>query len=169
MRFAIVMIAAAVMAVAGAGTIASLDGARHPKAAPQVATAVEPSPYATAGEADIAKSPDGHYWAQADVDGHDVRFLVDTGATAVALTADDARRLGIEPNSLNYSYTIMTANGPSRAAAVKLSAISVGGARVEGVDAFVIDHGLETSLLGMTFLGRLSKFEATQSNLILRS
>ena len=121
------------------------------------------------GEASIAKSPDGHFWADAQVDGQPVRFLVDTGATAVALTSDDARKLGIQPEGLTYNYTVMTANGPARAAAVKLDNVAVGRAEVTGVEAFVIDKGLETSLLGMTFLGRLSKFEATPNALVLKS
>jgi aspartyl protease family protein len=121
------------------------------------------------GEASIAKSSDGHFWADAEVDGHPVRFLVDTGATAVALTADDARNLGIDPSSLQYQYTVMTANGPARAAQVKLGLVSVGRAQVSDVQAFVIDKGLETSLLGMSYLGRLNKFEATQDALVLKS
>jgi aspartyl protease family protein len=87
----------------------------------------------------------------------------------VALTANDARSLGIDPTSLSYSYTVMTANGPARAAAVKLGLVSVGRAEVADVDAFVIDKGLETSLLGMTYLGKLSKFEATPDAMVLRS
>jgi len=63
----------------------------------------------------------------------------------------------------------MTANGPARAAAVKLGLVSVGRAEVTDVQAYVIDKGLETSLLGMSYLGRLSKFEATQDALVLRS
>jgi len=63
----------------------------------------------------------------------------------------------------------MTANGPARAASVKLGDISVDRAEVADVQAFVIDQGLQTSLLGMTYLGRLAKFEATQDTLILKS
>ena len=173
LRFAVLTVAAVLMAVGAAQALSAFDGSRHAPSSAEAAVVTDPSPppaaAATPGEASIIKSHDGHYWAEADVDGHEIRFLVDTGATAVALTADDARRLGIEPSTLTYSYTVQTANGPARAAPVKLSSISIGGARVDGVDAFVIDKGLETSLLGMTYLGRLSKFEATQSALVLRS
>ena len=103
------------------------------------------------------------------MDGHSVHFLIDTGATAVPLTANDARNLGIDPDSLNYSYSVMTANGPARAAQVKLGQVSVGRAAVSDVDAFVIDKGLGTSLLGMSYLGRLSKFEASQDAMVLKS
>ena len=123
---------------------------------------------ATGETAQIVKSEDGHYWAEGDVNGQRVRFLVDTGATAVALTAEDARRLGFEPRDLDYAFKVATANGEQRAAQVKLASVSVAGARVEDVDALVIEKGLPASLLGMTYLGRLSRFEATRSALILR-
>ena len=58
-----------------------------------------------------------------------------------------------------------TANGVARAARVKLDEVSVSGAEVRDVDAYVIESGLSTSLLGMTYLGRLSRFEATQTSL----
>jgi aspartyl protease family protein len=118
--------------------------------------------------AQVVKSPDGHYWADANVNGRAVRLLVDTGATAVALTADDARRLGFRPESLDYAYSVTTANGPARAAKVTLASVSVSGAEISNVDALVIDKGLQTSLLGMTYLGRLSQFEATPTAMILR-
>lgn len=168
-RFTVIILAAALCAlgaVRGLSTFAAGPG--HP---PQAAVAVAPQPVppSDAGDASIAKSPDGHYWADAEVDGQQIHFLVDTGATAVALTADDARRLGFDPTSLAYRFTVQTANGPARAAEVKLNVVSVGRAQVVDVDAFVIDKGLPTSLLGMTYLGRLSKFEATQNALVLRS
>ena len=161
---------ATLSAVGAAQTVLVLEHNSRPaySAAPQLASAVaQVDPVASSASA-IAKSPDGHYWAEASVDGHAVRFLVDTGASAVALTGEDARRLGFDPASLNYSYAVQTANGEAHAARVTLPNIAVAGARVENVDAFVIDHGLETSLLGMTYLGRLSRFEATPNTLILR-
>ncbi|MFI4974881.1 MAG: TIGR02281 family clan AA aspartic protease [Caulobacterales bacterium] len=176
-RLAVITIVAVLVAVGAAQSLASMVGGGRSSAQPaatsapatEAASAVVPRPSAAVqdGEADLTKSADGHFWADADVGGHPVHFLVDTGATAVALTAEDARALGIEPSSLTYSYSIMTANGQARAAAVKLPSISVGGARVDNVDAFVIDQGLQTSLLGMTYLGRLSKFEATQTGMVL--
>ena len=95
-------------------------------------------------------------------------------AHAVFKKMGDLGLLGIaKPESvgglgLDYSYQVMTASGQARAAAVKLASISVSGARVADVDALVIEKGLDTSLLGMTYLGRLSRFEATPTSLILR-
>jgi aspartyl protease family protein len=136
-----------------------------PIAAAQPAADAAP---ASGQAADVAKAADGHYWADAAVNGQAVRFLVDTGASAVALTVNDARRLGFDPAKLNYRYEVNTASGQARAAEVKLASVSVAGAQVADVDAFVIESGLQTSLLGMTYLGRLSQFEATRTALILR-
>ena len=116
----------------------------------------------------ILKSSDGHFWADGEVEGRTVRFLVDTGATAVALTPKDAEALGIEPDSLQYGYKVVTAGGQARAAAVKLASVTVAGARLENVDALVIEKGLDASLLGMTYLGRLSSFQATRQALFLQ-
>jgi len=116
----------------------------------------------------IRKASDGHYWATGQVNGADIRFLVDTGATAVALTPADARRLGFSPHDLSYGYRVVTAAGKVRAATVRLASVSVGGARLENVDALVIEKGLDTSLLGMTYLGRLASFQATPQALVLQ-
>ena len=121
-----------------------------------------------ASTAEVTKSADGHFWAEAEVNGREVRFLVDTGATDVALTTDDARRLGVNLSSLTFDRSVSTAAGPSKAAHVELDYVSVAGARVDHVSALVLESGLTTSLLGMTYLGRLSKFEATQNALVLR-
>jgi aspartyl protease family protein len=123
---------------------------------------------AAATTAQVSKSADGHYWAEAMVDGKVVRFLVDTGATAVALTADDARRLGYNPAGLDYRYDVITAEGKVKAAAVQLRSISIAGARVDNVDALILERGLHTSLLGMSYLGKLQSFEATRTSLILK-
>jgi aspartyl protease family protein len=173
LRFTLIALASAVAAVGAAQAVtvltpaaASGASAAPPSALRATSDVVPALPAAEAAQ--ISKASDGHFWAEAQVNGERVRFLVDTGATAVALTAADAKRLGFEPKNLDYSYTVTTASGPARAAAVKLASISVAGARVPDVDALVIEEGLDTSLLGMTYLGRLSRFEATRSALILR-
>ena len=120
------------------------------------------------GDAQVTKAPDGHYWADAQVNGHSVRFLVDTGASFVALTRTDAEQLGLNPSALVYDAPVATANGATHAARVQLDYVAVSGARVEQVPAMVIADGLSTSLLGMSYLNRLSRFEATPTSLILR-
>lgn len=120
----------------------------------------------------VAKAADGHFWAEADVAsgsgvGQPVRFLVDTGATAVALTPEDAARLGFSPQDLKYSHNVTTAGGSARAAAVTLASVSINGARLDNVQALVVSDGLDVSLLGMSYLGRLTRFEATRETLRL--
>lgn len=166
MKFAVFAIMAAMASVGVAQTLAGLEKA-HQSSPAQAAVAMVDAPSAPAS-ASITKSADGHYWTQADVDGHPVTFLIDTGATAVALTPDDARRMGLDVANLDYAYKVSTANGEARAARVTLASVDVAGARVDNVEAYVLDRGLTTSLLGMTYLGRLSAFEATPTSMILR-
>lgn len=173
LKFAALAAVGALSAAGAAQAVVMLDRASHGSELRHAETAMSAPRADDAGAADgqaasVAKSSDGHYWAQGQVNGQAVKFLVDTGATAVALTADDARRLGIDPKALTYGYQVMTASGQARAAEVRLASVSVAGARVNDVDALVIEKGLPASLLGMSYLGRLSRFEATQTALILR-
>jgi aspartyl protease family protein len=117
--------------------------------------------------ATLYKAADGHFWADGVVNGAPVRFLVDTGASNVFLTARDARRLGLDPAALVYDQPVRTAAGDSLAARVELDSVSVEGVRLRGVDALVIGRGLPASLLGMSYLGRLSRVEATPDTLLL--
>ncbi|MDC7675785.1 retropepsin-like aspartic protease family protein [Asticcacaulis machinosus] len=128
-----------------------------------------PSPPANSGSTtSIPKSQDGHYWAEARVNDASVKFLVDTGATIVALTPSDALRLGVDADELRYDRQVTTAMGQTAAAVVKLRSVHIGQTEVRDVDAIVIREGLSTSLLGMSYLGRLSGFEATRTALILK-
>ena len=163
LKLAALAIISSVMAV---GATEALNAYRAPT--PELRAAVAVTPEAPASAASVAKASDGHYWAEGQVNGARVRFLVDTGASAVALTMADARRLGIDTDKLDYAYDVVTASGQARAAAVTLGEVSVAGARIEDVQALVIEDGLESSLLGMSYLGRLASFEATRTSLILR-
>ena len=160
---------AAVAAVSAIGAAKMVGAGIAQPGAPKAEAAQTPDGLRPAvAPAGVVRSPDGHYWAEGVVNSTRVRFLVDTGATAVALTQTDARRLGFDPSGLDYRYSIATANGVAHGAEVKLASVSVAGASVADVEALVIDHGLSQSLLGMTYLGRLSRFEATPDTLILR-
>ena len=116
----------------------------------------------------IARAADGHYWAEADIDGRAIRVLVDTGASVVALTREDALRLGLRLTPADFTQTVETASGPAKAAAIELDHVAVAGARVNKVRALVVEEGLPHSLLGMSYLGRLSAFEARPTGLTLR-
>jgi aspartyl protease family protein len=158
---------AASAALASAEGLITLDKLGEPQPAP-VAAAALASDQPPASDAAVAREADGNYWAEADVNGKRVRFLVDTGATAVVLTLNDARRLGLDLDHLNFDQAVRTASGEVHAARVELAYVAVAGARVDKVQALVLDQGLPTSLLGMTYLGRLSRIEATPASLILR-
>ncbi len=111
---------------------------------------------------------DGQFWTDAKVNSGHVRFLVDTGASSVALTPEDARRAGVRLDTLVFDVPISTAGGENIAAYVNLKSISIGAVSIRNVRALVVPEGLNTSLLGMTFLGELQKVEASQNALILR-
>ena len=118
LKLAVLALMGAISAVGAAETFASINGDNHP---PELRAAVAMAPQAVSTQAaSIAKGRDGHYWAEADVNGSRVRFLVDTGASAVALTVADAQRLGIATDKLDYTYKVVTASGQTRAAAVTM-------------------------------------------------
>lgn len=171
LKFATVAALAGLSAVVSAETIVTVSS-RLPPLRASNAQAAAPAAYAPAAPAteplSIAKASDGHYWAEGLVNGSHIRFLVDTGATAVALTPADAERLGFNLADLKFTYRVTTAAGETRAAAVKLAEVNVAGARLENVDALVIENGLDASLLGMSYLGRLASFQATRQALILQ-
>jgi len=172
-RMAVICVALMLVAVGAARGLSAMATSGPSQSTVQADSATTaqtatPAPM-DSGEASIAKSPDGQFWADAQVNGQDVKFLVDTGATSVSLTPDDARRLGINPDALDYNLSVITANGPGRGAEVTLGTVSVGRAQVYDVKAIVIDKGLGTSLLGMSYLGRLSKVEATPDAMVLHS
>jgi len=172
MRLGLSNLAAAAMAVGSAFSAAwwlnQLDGPSPAHAAVPVMVQQDWPERSQASAAQVLRAPDGHWWADAVVDGRAVRLMVDTGATVVALTPQDARRLGLELTPGDYSHEITTAAGPARAARVRLASLSVGSVRVPDVDAVVVERGLPHSLLGMSWLGRLSGFEASADALTLR-
>ena len=167
-----------VMALAVASALTTAWWLNHADARGQ-AYAATPAPIhapahapALGGPAQVLRAADGHYWANALIDGRNgpraVRVMVDTGAGVVVLTPDDAHRLGLRLKPADFSSTVITASGPVRAAPVALRSVAVAGARVEEVEAMVVERGLPHSLLGMSYLGRLSSFSATPAEITLR-
>jgi aspartyl protease family protein len=96
----------------------------------------------------------GHFMAEGMVNGAALRFVVDTGATAIALPASDASRLGIDYLKGERGRA-QTANGQAPAYLVRLNTVRIGGIELRNVDAVVIEHGLDVALLGNTFLNRV--------------
>lgn len=108
----------------------------------------------------LKADPQGHFLANAVVNGRSIEVMVDTGATVVAINAATARRLGIFLTRRDFTIPISTANGTISAAPVKLAEVKLGGISVRNVEAAVLPgEVLPVNLLGMSFLKRLSKFE----------
>ena len=134
-----------------------LDFSARPRAA-TAANAEPPAPQVSNGYRTVRLQIDdrGHFQVEARVDGRRLDFIVDTGATHIALRASDAARLGIRPTPHDYSVKVNTANGEGRAARVELGMVEVGGIVVRDLPAFVHpDEALGVNLLGMSFLSRL--------------
>jgi aspartyl protease family protein len=110
----------------------------------------------------------GHYTTEAEINGRSIATLVDTGASIVALTFEDARRVGLYIRDADYTHRVNTANGLARVAPVVLDRVSIGNITVRNVPAAVTEPGkLSTSLLGMSFLGRLQRVDMRSGMLLL--
>jgi aspartyl protease family protein len=104
----------------------------------------------------LNRADNGHFQAEARVDGRRIEFIVDTGATHIALRESDAARLGIRPTPRDYTVKVATANGEGRAARADLRSVEIGGIVVRDLVAFVYpDEALSVNLLGMSFLSRV--------------
>ncbi|MCV0396630.1 MAG: TIGR02281 family clan AA aspartic protease [Rhizobiaceae bacterium] len=111
----------------------------------------------------------GHFGVRGTVDGTPVSFMLDTGATATVLTAEDARRAGFDPADLRYDIQVSTANGMARAARVTAGEIAVGSIVRGPLPVLVAEEGrLTQSLLGMNFIDTLSGFDVRGERMILR-
>lgn len=124
---------------------------------------------ATSGTVSLPAGAYGHFEAEAEINGRTIDVMVDTGASLVALTYDDAERLGIYVKPSDFTYAAKTANGTARVAPVTISRIRIGDITVRNVPAVVSEHGKsERTLLGMSFLGRLSRVEMRGGTLVLQ-
>ena len=107
-------------------------------------------------ELSISRGAGNHYWIAGSIEGHPVQFLVDTGATSVAMNEGQARRLGIDYRVSGRPMVASTAGGNIRAWSIKLDSVKVGGLEVLGVEAAVLEGDAPTEvLLGMSFLSRV--------------
>ena len=139
----------------------------QPAASRSAAAAAQPS---SASPTAIALHADrnGHFLADAVVDGRSLPMLVDTGATACTFTEEAAARLGITLSPRDFTRTMMTANGLVRAAPVRVGVIRVGPVTVRDVEAVVSQGRLGTNLLGMSFLKRVRDFSIAGGTMTLR-
>jgi len=116
----------------------------------------------------IARDARGHFQTDGRIDGQRVDFMVDTGASLVALNEKSAARFGLRPSRGDYNATVTTANGTIKAARARIAMIDLGGIVVRDVDAMVLpDEALSENLLGLSFLSKLKRFEYANGRLVL--
>ncbi|MCW9002853.1 MAG: TIGR02281 family clan AA aspartic protease [Rhodospirillales bacterium] len=119
------------------------------------------------GSVALRRSANGHFHLEAAVNGRTIRFMVDTGASSVVLTQDDADRAGLYPRQLDYVQRFRTANGIVKAAPVVIDDMAVGSIHLRDVRAHVNSAPMAQSLLGMSFLNMLSGYRVDGDTLIL--
>jgi aspartyl protease family protein len=120
-------------------------------------------------EVKIRKRLDGHFTAKVEVNGKPISMIVDTGASTVVLRPEDAKKAGIDTSGLSYTVPVLTANGRTIAARVRLDSVSLGPLTRQKVETLVAQpDALTESLLGMSFLSRLRSYEFSGDFLTLR-
>jgi aspartyl protease family protein len=110
----------------------------------------------------------GHFQTEGRIDGQRIGFMVDTGASMIALNETSAARFGLRPSRGDYNATVTTANGTIKAARTRLAMVDIGGLVVRDVDAMVLpDEALSENLLGLSFLSKLKRFEYANGKMVL--
>src|SRR3954453_10551396 len=116
----------------------------------------------------IPRDARGHFQTEGRIDGQRIDFMVDTGASVIALNEKSAARFGLRPRRGDYNATVATANGTIKAARTRLAMVELGGLVVRDVDAMVLpDEALSENLLGLSFLSKLKRFEYAAGKLVL--
>jgi aspartyl protease family protein len=138
------------------------------RASQQAAATVDAVEKSSSGGVELKAGSHGHFETRAEINGRPVEVMVDTGATLIALTYEDAERAGIYMKDSDFTQRSQTANGVARAAPVMLDRVSIGDITVRNVRASVSERGrLQVTLLGMSFLSRLSRTEMRKGTLVL--
>ena len=120
-----------------------------------------------AGETVLPRAEDGHVYADVTVDGASALMLVDTGATTIALTGEDAEAMGIAWSDSDIEPVARGANGLVYGVRVTLGHVQLGDLEARDVEATVVPNGLGISLLGQSFLSKIEKVEMQQDRMVL--
>lgn len=123
--------------------------------------------FTEAGRIEVPRASDGHYYVTAHLNDRPVIFVVDTGATDIVLTRQDARLVGIDPDALIYSGRAGTANGTVDTARAVVDIFDVDGLADRDVSVWINRGEMNTSLLGMAYLQRFARIEIANGKLIL--
>ncbi|MBR0695736.1 TIGR02281 family clan AA aspartic protease [Bradyrhizobium lablabi] len=165
------MIFAAIMI--GLGTFMAQMASKMTPAAATTAAGQKAPPGVTVAQASgrtlsIPRDSRGHFATDGRIDGQRIDFMVDTGASLVALNEKSAARFGLRPTPGDYTSKVTTANGTIKAARARIAMIDLGGLVVRDVDAMVLpDEALSENLLGLSFLSKLRRFEYANGRLVL--
>jgi aspartyl protease family protein len=160
----------------GAGTLMAQMADKMTATTPALAkTSPQKAASATLASADagsrsisIPRDARGHFQTDGRIDGQRIDFMVDTGASVIALNEKSAARFGLRPTPADYKMTVSTANGTIKAARTRLAMVDIGGIVVRDVDAMVLpDEALAENLLGLSFLSKLKRFEYANGKMVL--
>ncbi|WP_058324617.1 TIGR02281 family clan AA aspartic protease [Sinorhizobium sp. GL28] len=159
---------AAMVVVPHLATTALTQGGNKTAAKEAAAPPTTTAKYAAGRSVVLDADGRGHFFGTFRINGRSERGLVDTGASSIAINLSTARRLGIAPSTLSFTARVNTANGVVEAAPAMLNRIEIGGISVRDVQALVLpDKALSGTLIGMTFLNRLSSFRVEDGALHL--
>jgi aspartyl protease family protein len=124
-------------------------------------------PNASGRQVELRAGSNGHFITEAEANGRRIEVMIDTGASIIALTYEDAQTIGVTPSPRDFTHSVSTANGASRVAPVMLDRVMIGDIMVRNVQAVVAERGkLNITLLGNSFLSRVS-YRMAQGRLIL--
>ncbi|MCF2521783.1 TIGR02281 family clan AA aspartic protease [Bradyrhizobium sp. G127] len=174
-----IMILAAILIVLGTSMAQMADKITTDKAqakavdkarAMNAFASMQPQTTAQAGARSVTVPRDsrGHFQTEGRVDGRRLGFMVDTGASVIALNETSAAQIGVRPLRSDYTANVSTANGSVKAARTRLAMVDIGGLVVRDVDALVLpDAALSENLLGLSFLSKLKRFEFAGGKLVM--
>jgi aspartyl protease family protein len=165
-----IMIFAAIMVALGTvmAQIADRMTPASASTAPRQTATVEVAAPATGRTLNIPHDARGHFATDGRINGQRIGFMVDTGASVIALNETSAAQFGFRPSPADYTAKVTTANGTIKAARTRIAMVDVGGLVVRDVDAMVLpDEALSENLLGLSFLSKLKRFEYANGMMVL--
>jgi aspartyl protease family protein len=136
--------------------------------APRQGAVAETIGHASSRSLSIPRDARGHFQTEGRIEGQRIGFMVDTGASVVALNETSAARFGLRPSRGQYNATVTTANGTIKGARTRIAMLDLGGLVVRDVEAMVLpDEALSENLLGLSFLSKLKRFEYANGQMVL--
>jgi aspartyl protease family protein len=146
----------------------SAPGTAAPVATPAKRRTAFVPPVPVTSEVTLTRARDGHFYTEAQVNGTPIRFIIDTGATNVALTRADAQKLGLAPADAEFTETAKGAGGPVKFKPVSLDRVSVGSIEARQVQAAVVQSDMPVSLLGQSWLKNVGSVSIARDTMVLK-